>query len=144
MYLHVGRKNYCMSLQKLSLPSRTQPQPVQTGPGLLLLVGCFHSGLIRTVPLSARVGLVFLFAIFEMRACPVCLWIHVQYWPGPGHCADLIAAQYYRFSNILIIIERSSLEYRGNTSPFISSLYDTSLYVISQHFYIPVCFIPEV
>jgi hypothetical protein len=33
--------------------------------------------------------------------------------------------------------------YMDDTSPNVSSPYDTSRYVFSRRFYIPVCFIPE-
>ncbi len=46
-------------------------------------------------------------------------------------------------------VGRSLGGYRDDTSPYVTSPYvsspcDTSLYVISRHFYVPICFIPEV
>jgi hypothetical protein len=43
-----------------------------------------------------------------------------------------------------LIVDFTYLDrYRDDTSPHVSSLYDTSLYVLSRRFYVPVRFIPE-
>jgi hypothetical protein len=39
--------------------------------------------------------------------------------------------------------EEDNPMYRDDTSPYVSSPYDTSLHIISQRFYISMFFIPE-